>query len=231
MCLLAAALPRMPRWKGTIDVSLYMQITIALAAILILSDLIMRKVVSNRITRYFSMGKYEELLAYLDTFTAKNFMHPFNIEYVRMNAYLALGQDDKAIEVVDKLLAAKLDKRQQPAVVDSAFTLYLDAGRYKDAKKMLAIIEKEGQKDYAESCREMYEIIANKSSRYLDEMLEELPEATGEAKAQLLSLIALQYRNRGQQAKYRMYTKQLEDMAKGGSQQAKAADAKGPRNN
>jgi len=221
----------MPRWKGTIDVSLYMQITIALAAILILSDLIMRKVVSNRITRYFSMGKYEELLAYLDTFTAKNFMHPFNIEYVRMNAYLALGQDDKAIEVVDKLLAAKLDKRQQPAVVDSAFTLYLDAGRYKDAKKMLAIIEKEGQKDYAESCREMYEIIANKSSRYLDEMLEELPEATGEAKAQLLSLIALQYRNRGQQAKYRMYTKQLEDMAKGGSQQAKAADAKGPRNN
>ncbi len=208
-----------------------MQITIALAAILILSDLIMRKVVSNRITRYFSMGKYEELLAYLDTFTAKNFMHPFNIEYVRMNAYLALGQDDKAIEVVDKLLAAKLDKRQQPAVVDSAFTLYLDAGRYKDAKKMLAIIEKEGQKDYAESCREMYEIIANKSSRYLDEMLEELPEATGEAKAQLLSLIALQYRNRGQQAKYRMYTKQLEDMAKGGSQQAKAADAKGPRNN
>lgn len=231
MCLLAAALPRMPRWKGTIDVSLYMQITIALAAILILSDLIMRKVVSNRITRYFSMGKYEELLAYLDTFTAKNFMHPFNIEYVRMNAYLALGQDDKAIEVVDKLLAAKLDKRQKPAVVDSAFTLYLDAGRYKDAKKMLAIIEKESQKDYAESCREMYEIIANKSSRYLDEMLEELPEATGEAKAQLLSLIALQYRNRGQQAKYRMYTKQLEDMAKGGSQQAKAADAKGPRNN
>ncbi len=213
------------------DVSLYMQITIALAAILILTDLIMRKVVSNRITRYFSMGKYEELLSYLDTFTAKNYLHPFNRDYVRMNAYMALDQDDKAIEVVDKLLQAKLDKRQKPAVVDSAFTLYLDAGRYKDAKKMLAIIEKEGQKDYAESCREMYEIIANKSSRYLDEMLEELPEATGEAKAQLLSLIALQYRNRGQQAKYRMYTKQLEDMAKGGSQQAKAADAKGPRNN
>lgn len=222
----------MPRWKGTIDVSFYMQITIALAAVLILSDLIMRKVVSNRITRYFSMGKYEELLSYLDTFTAKNFLHPFNRDYVRMNAYLALGQDEKAIEIVDKLLQAKLDKRQKPAVVDSAFTLYLDAGRYKDAKKMLAIIEKEGQKDYAESCREMYEIIANKSSRYLNEMLEELPSASGEAKAQLLSLIALQYRNRGQQTKARIYTKQLEDMAKGGgSQKEKAAAAKGPRNN
>ena len=73
------------------------------------------------------------------------------------------------------------------------------------------------------------EIIANRSSVYLDDMLEELPDARGERKAQLLSLIALQYGNRGQQTKAKIYTGMLEDMPKEGlkAMQEKQAEKDG----
>lgn len=195
--------------------SVTMQITIVLAVVLILIDFIMRRVASDRITRYFAMGKYDELLKFTDSFIAKMYLHPFNRDFVRMNAYIAQGNDKEAVAVAERLLNARLNEKQRAAVVDKAFTLYLDAGKYKDAKKMLKLIEeREGDGDYARSCRQMYEIIANHSSVYLDDMLKEVEGATGERKAQLLSLIALQYGNRGQQEKARIYTKKLEDMAK-----------------
>lgn len=195
--------------------SVTMQITIVLAVVLILIDFIMRRVASDRITRYFAMGKYDELLKFTDSFIAKMYLHPFNRDFVRMNAYIAQGNDTEAVTVAERLLNARLNEKQRAAVVDKAFTLYLDAGRYKDAKKMLRLIEeREGDEDYARSCRQMYEIIANHSSVYLDDMLKEVEGATGERRAQLLSLIALQYGNRGQQEKARIYTKKLEDMAK-----------------
>lgn len=195
--------------------SVTMQITIVLAVVLILIDFIMRRVASDRITRYFAMGKYDELLKFTDSFIAKMYLHPFNRDFVRMNAYIAQGNDTEAVTVAERLLNARLNEKQRAAVVDKAFTLYLDAGKYKDAKKMLRLIEeREGDEDYARSCRQMYEIIANHSSVYLDDMLREVEGATGERRAQLLSLIALQYGNRGQQEKARIYTKKLEDMAK-----------------
>lgn len=195
--------------------SVTMQITIVLAVVLILIDFIMRRVASDRITRYFAMGKYDELLKFTDSFIAKMYLHPFNRDFVRMNAYIAQGNDTEAVTVAERLLNARLNEKQRAAVVDKAFTLYLDAGKYKDAKKILRLIEeREGDEDYARSCRQMYEIIANHSSVYLDDMLREVEGATGERRAQLLSLIALQYGNRGQQEKARIYTKKLEDMAK-----------------
>lgn len=207
-----------------------MQITLILVIVLILIDFIMRRVASDRITRYFAQGSYDELLKYMDSFIAKMYLHPFNRDFVRMNAYIAKGDDKNALEVCDRLLNARLNKKQRAAAEDKAFTLYLDAGKYKDAKKMLKLIEARDEDEaYEKSCRQMYEIIANRSSVYLDDMLEELPDAKGERKAQLLSLIALQYGNRGQQAKAKIYTGMLEDMAKEGlkAMQEKQAEKDG----
>lgn len=194
-----------------------MQITLILVIVLILIDFIMRHVASDRITRYFAQGSYDELLQFMDSFIAKMYLHPFNRDFVRMNAYIAKDDDENALKVCDCLLNAHLNKKQRAATEDKAFTLYLDAGKYKDAKKMLKLIEaRDKDEAYERSCRQMYEIIANRSSVYLDGMLEELPNAKGERKAQLLSLIALQYGNRGQQTKAKIYTGMLEDMAKEG---------------
>ena len=76
-----------------------MQITLILVIVLILIDFIMRRVASDRITRYFAQGSYDELLKYMDSFIAKMYLHPFNRDFVRMNAYIAKGDDKNALEV------------------------------------------------------------------------------------------------------------------------------------
>jgi hypothetical protein len=197
-----------------------MQITLILVIVLILIDFIMRRVASDRITRYFAQGSYDELLKFMDSFIAKMYLHPFNRDFVRMNAYIAKGDDKHALEVCDRLLNALSPASTRSSVLPQrtrhSRSISMPAST-RDAKKMLKLIEARDENEaYEKSCRQMYEIIANRSSVYLDDMLEELPDAKGERKAQLLSLIALQYGNRGQQTKAKIYTGMLEDMAKEG---------------
>lgn len=190
-----------------------LQITLLLVFILILLDIFMRNRVSRKLSRLLQMQDYEGVLEYTTHFAARFFTHPFPLAMVRLDAYVALDRNKEAIELIRQIQTSKhLGKRQRDIANQRAFELYLDTGAYKRAGKMLDAIEASDAKQTAQHDRMMYNIIARKSSEYLERMLKELPKAKGMERAELLSLISLQYQNRGNKAKAKHYTEELEKM-------------------
>lgn len=175
---------------------------------------IARHMVYGKLEQMFAAGSYQEVLDYLDKRSVTSALPKYNAAYVRLNAYLALDDKKRAKEMFSELLGMHVYKQQRADLVVKAFQFYLGEGMYKDAGKLLEEIESNSvfPEGTRKQSRQAYDILAKKESSHIDEMEEEIKEATGLRACELANFLSIQYGYIGDKQRSAEWKKRFDDL-------------------
>lgn len=159
-----------------------------------------RQLAFNRINHLYLAGDPEALLAYLDRPLVKTLYPEYNRSYMMLNAYLVKGDVRRAGELFDELLPRAAAGEQRDDLVVKAFGFYMDEGAFDKAAGLLGYLDELADQGLADECRQMYEILAQKSCAYIEMMEKRLEMEEGEDKLKTCLLLSAQYENTGDKA-------------------------------
>ena len=134
----------------------------------------------------------------------------YNRDYLRLNSYLLREDHKRADEMFDLLLGLNLPKMQRVDLVIKAFNYYVGQEDRKKAKELLHEIKgfEGGQAEtVAHECQLMYDTMILKRHNDIPE-LERMLEDVGDdpvKRCRLEYLLALQYQNKGDEAKFQEF--------------------------
>lgn len=152
-----------------------------------------------KLEHYMAEQDFDNYLAVLDR-PVTNILYPeYNRLFLRLNAYLGMGDNENTARVLDKMMTLRMTKQQELALALKAFSFYVEIEDKDGAGKMLERIEAHGSMEMAQMSRQTYEIFLCGSTAYIDEMEAALADAPLPEQARLCQLLALQYESRGDQ--------------------------------
>ena len=134
----------------------------------------------------------------------------YNRDYLRLNSYLLREDHERADEMFDLLLSLNLPKMQRVDLVIKAFNYYLGQENREKSKELLHEIKgfEGGQAEaVAHECQLMYDTMILKCHNDIPELKRMLKEAGDDPvkRCRLEYLLALQYQNKGDEAKFAEY--------------------------
>lgn len=174
-------------------------IPIVLIVAFILADQLIRRRAYAKVEQMYNAKQYDELIAYLDTTYPRIFFPTFNRAHTLFNIYTAKGDKENAEKTLEDMLTMKCSPEQRLDTNLKAFDYHLSNAKYKKAQEDLERMNSiEGGKAMYADCKKLYEIVAEKSTAYMDEMVERLEKATPAEGQRLAYMLALQYKNAGQ---------------------------------
>ena len=132
-------------------------VLLILAVLMIVGPQIVQRMISPQIQSLYSQHKNKELLDYLDKPVVRIAYPKWNVIFMKLNAYLADGDDANATRMLDELLAAHSSNEQRKELVVKAFDFYIGRGRYDDARALLPEISQIVDEPRARRCQETYE--------------------------------------------------------------------------
>ncbi len=171
-------------------------ILILCVLLLLMSELNKRKVVA-KLHMLLEKHQFKEYLELLNSPFVKFVFPLFNRRYMKLNAALMMEDHDEAMFLFKELLAMRMNQKQRKDVVLKAFSFALEQDDFTLAETLLKEIETFEELDIRLECRQMFDIIASKSTAYIDEMETRLSTMEGINKSMLHYLLALQYENKG----------------------------------
>lgn len=132
-------------------------VLLVLAVLMIVGPQIVQRMISPQIQSLYSQHKNKELLDYLDKPVVRIAYPKWNVIFMKLNAYLADGDDANASRMLDELLIAHSSNEQRKELVVKAFDFYIGRGRYDDARALLPEINQIVDEPRARRCQETYE--------------------------------------------------------------------------
>ena len=132
-------------------------VLLVLAVLMIVGPQSVQRMISPQIQSLYSQHKNKELLDYLDKPVVRIAYPKWNVIFMKLNAYLADGDDANASHMLDELLAAHSSNEQRKELVVKAFDFYIGRGRYDDARALIPEINQIVDEPRARRCQETYE--------------------------------------------------------------------------
>lgn len=158
---------------------------------------IARASISNKLQSLFESKLYDEFLQAADDPIARFFLPSFNREYLHLNGYMAKGDAAKAAQTFDRLLTMKTTARQRDDLLIKAFQFYMQQEKFKDAKAVLDEMKALGRhQSRVDECERTWEIFANRSYAYIEEMEAAIDDAPYALKVSYALMLATQYANK-----------------------------------
>ena len=171
---------------------------------------IKKRTTFKRLQQLMAAERWDEFDRLLDGKLTKMLYPRYNRDYLRLNSYLLREDHAHAEELFDLLLGLELPKMQRVDLVIKAFNYY--AGRENKAKAKELLTEIKGYEgDRADAvkheCQLMYDTMILKRHNDIAELERMVEEAQGDTlkRGRLEYLLALQYRNKGDEAKFDEY--------------------------
>lgn len=158
---------------------------------------VQKRAIFAKIEHYFSEQDYASCLNLLDKNLTQLIYPRYNQLFMRLNCQLGLENTGEATRIIDEMMGLKMNREQQLALYSKAFAFFVENEDKERAEKVLERIEATGEESLAQASRETFEIFANRSDKYLDQMLASLDQAGEGERLRLYQLIAVQYENRG----------------------------------
>lgn len=133
---------------------------------------------------------------------------PFTLDYLKLNSYLLRSDKKKSEAAFEKLKTVSLNRSQRQELSLKGFAYYLASGDKKNTKYYLDQMEESlVDEDILKSSRMYYDIVYEKKTDMLEELLEQAKDLEGEERAGNEQLIAIIYKNLGDEKKAREYEK------------------------
>lgn len=171
---------------------------------------VQKRAMFAKLEHYMGDQDYESCIALLDKPLMRILYPAYNYLFMRLNVYMAMGDNENATRVIARMLPLRMSKQQELALAAKAFTFYVEVEDKKGAGDMLGRIEALGSHEQAVASRQTYEIFLDGSSEYIEEMEGALEGAPLAEQARLCHLLALQYENRGERERSEEYLARAE---------------------
>ena len=144
---------------------------------------------------------------------------PYNLEYLKLNAYLLEGDTVMIDQQFDQMLQLHLSNQRERDLVMKAFNYYLGEENKKKAKALLARIKGWEDETLTKEAQKLYDILIAHSACYIAQMEEQLEKADAQNRVYLEFLLYKQYQHAGNTKKADTYRSLYQTHAKhtGGS--------------
>lgn len=168
--------------------------------------------ISNKLTRFLMQGDFEAFDALSEKFLTRYLIPVFNLDFMKMNSYLARGDEENINKIFEHFDQRRLNKAQKYAVASNAFYYYLSMEENEKCRKYYQVLKEndDGRKE-TEMADWLYDAYIEEGSQYLDKILETYEKAQDQAKPQLEALLAKNYQNKGDKKKAELYNKKIKD--------------------
>lgn len=176
--------------------------------VLIVIDQVARRLAYRKMNALYREHRYEDLLRFLTSWYPRWFFPAYNRQYAIFNTYAQMGNIKEADEQLTILFGLKQNDQQRCDLLLRAFQFYLKNGKNSKAANTLEKITAEASLAPAiEELKQLYEIMAQRSSAYIETMEQQLDGADLPTKHRLYYLLQLQYRNKGDKTNAERYRK------------------------
>ncbi len=170
--------------------------------------------ISNRLTRYLMQGDFKSFDALSEQFLTRYLIPVFNLDFMKMNSYLARGDEENTNKIFEHFDQCRLNKAQKYAVASNAFYYYLSMEEDEKCRKYYQTLkENDAANKETEMADWLYDAYVEGGCRYLDRILEVYGNAQEQAKPQLEALLARNYENKGDKKNANLYNKKLKQYA------------------
>lgn len=158
-------------------------IIVILTIIMMVTPVILKKTTWNKLLYAMNNDDFDTFFKTLDGVVCKYIYAPFNREFMRLSAYLAMGDDDKVENQIDVLLKMRMNNEQRASVVSRGFYHYLQTENVKKAKSMLDFGKDVLDPKAYLNLEIQYSVLLKKESKHIEDVkniLSEMWDGTSE---------------------------------------------------
>ena len=161
---------------------------------------------ADKLMKLFLSGDFEAFDKEMDSKMTKYFVHPFNQDFMKMNSYLARGDEKKTLEIFERFDKVRLTEQQKELVYRNAYYYFVGKADAKKARKYYsALLEITHDEEEKKSMDIMYDTYVDKGYKFLEETEKKLKDAEGQESIRLKALLAMMYANKGDDEKAKKY--------------------------
>lgn len=160
---------------------------------------IVTRIIKGRI-EYKLLDKYTnkdmtEYFNILNKYTTRVFLPPYTIEYMKLNGYFLLNDNENIDKQFEFLYNSIKDINRKTDLVLRTFHYYLDSENKYKSKYYLDEIYKLNNGEQYKECKMLYDILLNNESCYIEELKEKISDVNDDDKKKYYCyLIYLQYK-------------------------------------
>lgn len=159
---------------------------------------LLEKKYRNQLVELILQGEFEQFDSLANNKLVRYCMKPFNLEFIKLNSFLLRNDEGRSREQFEFLKNKRMNNAQKAEVYKKAFIFYVFDKDGENSKYYLdQINELTGYDDFKAMAGRYYEILIEKKTDMLDELLKETEELADEFKGNNEYLLAEIYGNLG----------------------------------
>lgn len=186
-------------------------IAIVAAILLAIAMFIITKVLKtkkqNELITKIQLGDFEGFHKVANSFLIKMLFPRYNIEYLKLNAFILEGDESKITGQFDHLMSARKNKAQTEDITMKAFNYYVGIEDKVKCKQLIETINTFTNERMVQEANIMYDVFILKKGNHIDEMLASLDALTDAQKGVNEYLLSVQYNNIGDKENAKKYEK------------------------
>lgn len=162
---------------------------------------------SNKLVELVMKGKFDEFDNLVDKGFVRYCVRPFNLDYIKLNSYLIRNDENRITAAFDNFKNKSLTQAQKVEVFTKAFNFYVfneDKEQCDYYKEQINALK--GYDSLKDETNRMYDILIEKKTDMLDELLEEMNQVEEKERGAYEYLIAEIYTNLGKKKEAKKYS-------------------------
>lgn len=164
---------------------------------MVVTDKLVRRYVDIKVRRLYGEGRMDELLCFADSWCMKYAYPSLNRSVLRLNAYQAKGDADRAEAEADVLMAAQLPVELKLDILRRAFGVYVENQRRSKALQALEGIDACHDDDVSRSSHLLFDVVLEHDTSHIEELEASIACAAGPERMQMLYLLSVSYASAG----------------------------------
>lgn len=180
-------------------------IVMAIVLSIVMQILKIRK--QNKMIADLQAGDFNSFDKTVNSFIVKVLFPRYNLEYLKLNAYILQGKEEEIDLQFDFLLNARKNKAQKEDITMKAFNYYVGMENKEKSHKLIEEIKTFTNERMVQEATIMYDVFVLKKANHIDEIME-MMEGMGDAQKGINEyLLSVQYENIGDKEKAKKYEK------------------------
>lgn len=182
-------------------------VAIILSVVLVVVNQLIKVRKQNKMITCLQNGDYDGFFKTADSFIVKFLIPRYNLEYLKLNAYILQGKEESIEAQFDSLLAARKSKAQKEDITMKAFNYYVGVENKEKCTELMEVIKTFTNERMVQEATIMYDVFILKQGNHIKE-IEEMMEGLGDAEKGINEyLLSVQYANIGDKENAKKYEK------------------------
>lgn len=182
-------------------------IAIVISVVLVVVNQFIKVRKQNKLVSSLQNGNYDEFFNTVDSFGTRFLIPRYNLEYLKLNAYILQGKEKEIEKQFDDLLAARKNKAQKEDITMKAFNYYVGLENKEKCTELINEIKTFTNERMVQEATIIYDIFILKLGNHIEEIQEMMEGLEDAQKGVNEYLLSVQYTNIGDKENAKKYEK------------------------